>query len=566
MKNYLIFILIILALSACSGPRGDAAGIINSERISYSDFIRSYQGHTANFQVANGRMPNSEEKNAIFNETWRNIITHVILKDAFEKYQVSVTEQEVIDTLLVSIPSYLKNSPSLMINGKFNHELYYQSVRYDSPFNMSPVRRNYYEYYVPVQKLKEKLIDEQLNNGRNTKQITEIAVSKADFDLIVFDPLAMEPVISDTEIESYYNRNLEQFVMDPIYSIEYISLPVSPNEIDQQYTEAVTDTIHTQVIAGKSFETIINEKQEQIPGLSLSEPGFVRIENIDPDTLPILERLQDNSFSRPIPIGSGFAIYQKLQRSKSMLSYRALQIPPIISPSTVNAYYAQARGAMNLAQETSMSVAASELELKLAQHNNLSVKDLWYTDKLVVDYVVSNLMTHKKGDILEPTYSNITGNWLIIRLSENQVNRVHPLAEVKHQITPILIASRQQMLAQQMALQWLQENPSLNPDPERDRFESYSQAGIDSKYAKKELDLIYLNAMQRYLQKQKPQVDRLDDLFVILIPKAYYPSNSNEIDRSLLKGIYTRQLPENWFETWVKEKEQKARIRIFVTP
>ncbi len=566
MNKYILAIIALISLFACSGPRGDAAGIINSQRITYPEFIRSYQAHTANFQRVNQRVPNNEEKRSIFKETWENITTHVILKDYFERYQIRTSEQEVLDTLLTNIPSYLEQSPAFMIDGEFDPELYNQSLRYDKPVNLSATRRHYFEYYVPVQKLKQKMIDEDIRDKKKTGYIAEIASGTADFELIVFDPEDMKPILSDGEIEAYYQRNLERFAMKPIYSVQYMALNISPQEEDNIYTKAVVDSIHAQLNAGKSMETVIRERSEQLPGIKLEEPGFVKIGAIDPNILPTLELLSDKAYSRPLKIGSGYAIFQKLQRSKSMMSYRTLQIPPLLSQNTINSSYSQAVAAQNLAQSLGMKLAAEELELKIIEHHNLSVNDVWFNDFQVVEQVNSMLMKNKKGDFLDPLYSTLTGAWLIVQLTENQVNRVYPLSEVKDTIVPELMDTRKKQLAKEKAEQWLYQNPELKPVPSRDRFQSYKRAGIDSKYANHNLDMAFLTGIQRFQKKQKPEVTTLGEIHVILIPKAFYPARNITADTDLIRSLYSRSLDPNWFENLIQDHERKAKVRIFVSP
>lgn len=566
MTRNISILVILFSLFSCAGPRRDSAGIINSQRISQADFIRSLQGHTANFQLEKKRMPNADEKVALFNETWKNIATHVILKEQFKRHHIEVTPQEVIDSLMTNIPGYYRNSASLQVNGTFDPELYYQSVRYDSPVNMANVRRNYYEYYVPVQKLKASLIEDDLRDKRKINTIAEISTSKADFDLVIFDPSQMEPIVSESEIEAYYQRNLERFAMDPYYSLEYISIPVNANQNDFLFTKAVTDSIYEQIVAGKSLETVQMERSEQLPGIKLLEPGFVRVDNIDEEALAVLEPLPDNSHSRPIAIGGGYHIYQKLQRTKSMMSYRVLQIPPIISQNSINNQYENALSTIGLARTIGTDEAAAELDLELHKHRNLSVTDLWYSDKLVVDRVNAQLMDFKRGDFLNPVYSPITGSWLVIKLTENTVNRVYPLAEVREQIIPEITQNRQKTMAEQNARNWLRDNPQLRVVPGRDLYLSYDNAGIDSQYQGNSLEMVYLNAMRRYINKQAPVVQSLGNVQVIMLPRAYYPQKNQKADPRLLKKLYTRQLPPDWFDSWMQEQHKKARIQIFVKP
>lgn len=568
MRRILFLILLGIILVSCSGPQGENAGIINGQRITYPEFVRSYRGHTANFQLRAQRAPTNEERIAIFNETWENITKHVILTENYKKYDIKVTDQEVIDTLLTNIPPYLQDTPALKVNGEFDYDLYYQSIRYDSPVNMSPVRRHYYEYYIPIQKLKEELIDENVQKSRRAKRINEIAVSRADFDLLVFDPEDMTPVIGDNEIEAYYQRNMEQFALEPIYGVQYISIPVDPDESDQIYTQAVTDSIYIEIIQGKQFETIVSERQAYIPELNIFSSGFVRVENVDRQLLDILEYIPSDAYSKPIKVGNGYTIYQKLQRTKSMISYRALQIPPILSPATVNAQYSKAVGAIKLARKLGMEETARELDLEMIELNRLSLNDIWYPDLRVVERVNAQLYTHKKGDFIDPIYSNLSGSWIVFYLTENKVNRVRPLADVRDSILETLIEERKHHLAAQKAKEFINVHPDLKiPEEPGDYIHlRYNRGGIFSKYKDHSLDIAYVNAISRYLDNKPPQVDKIGDYYIIIIPREYYKNSKDKLEPGKLRELYVKQLDPDWFDQWMQERMDKAKIQIFVKP
>ena len=569
MKRILLLIAISLILVSCSGPKpgGNNAGSINGTRIPYADFVDAYKGHIENFQGRTERAPNAEERTKLFNSTWQDITKHVILKEQFQHHNIKVTAKEAIDSLFVTIPPYLKNEPTLMIDGKFDQDLYYQSVHYDSPVNMSLVRRNYYMLYVPIQKLKQKLIDEKLSKSKLTKELSEIVVSKADFELLVFDPAQMNPVISDAEIKTYYQKNRERFALEPIYGVSYISLPVNPAEADREYTVAVTDSIYYELGLGKSFETVIFERQESLPGLSIANPGFVRVENVEQDLLDVLEYLPDNGYSKPMAVGRGFTIYQKLQRTKSMIDYRALQIPPILVPATINAQYNQAESALNLARKIGIQAAANELELPVEAHSEITLSDIWHKDLAIPEQVNAQLMTHKKGDFIKPLYSTLTGSWLVLQFTENQVNRVRPLADVKSIIIPELTDSRRLTLAEQRAHEWLSQNPGLKTTGESGQYllKQYNKGGINSEYAGQSLDLAYLSAIQRHLNNEKPQPSKLGDYQIILIPRAYYADKRGKADPHVLKDLYVRQSDPNWFNIWLDERVRNADVKIHIT-
>lgn len=573
MKHILGTLALMISLFACSGPRADSAGIINGERIPYPRFVRSYQEHTANFQIRAGRAPSAEEKAAIFNETWQNITKHIILKDLFKRYDITVSEQEVIDTLLTNIPESLKEISGFEVDGKFDEKLYFQSVRYDSPVNMAYIRRNYYEYYVPIQKLKERLIDEQVAKSKKSQEIREIAMGTADFDLLIFDPADINPILSDNDIEAYYQKNLERFALESIYSVKYISIPVEPSYQDMAYTRASADSIYTELKQGKSMESIVSERQSFLPGLSALNPGFVRVENVDPALMKILDYLPENSYSELTPVGKGFVIYQKLQRTKSMINYRILQIPPILDPASISAQFSRAEAALNLAQKIGIAEAAEELDIPLQSRDNITLKDIWHSDLAVVEQVNAQLMVYKKGDFIPPIYSTLTGSWVLIQLSENQVNRVRPLADVKDTIIAELKEIRRKTLARQIAEEWITKNPSLEVNPQSDlyKLQQYQRGGIHSEYHNLSLDLAYVRAMQRYFDKLKPQPEKLGDYQIILIPRNYYPSKEDHSKTEAfkftdLRDLYVRLLEPDWFDNWMQERVNSAKVQIFVKP
>lgn len=566
MKRILFVLISALIVFGCAAPGSNNAGVINGTKIAYPDFIRAYQGHTANFQLKTQQVPNNKDKIAIFDETWQNITRHVILKQYFKSYGIRTTNQEVLDTLAANPPEFLRNHEAFVVDGKFNGDLYLQSLRYDNPLNLSLVRREYLEYYVPIQKLKEKMIEKELANNKDALLIAEIITGKADFDLIAFDANEMVPYISDAELESYYNRNLEDFAMQPIFSVQYLNLVMEPLDEDRSFVKAVADSIFYELNRGKNMERVHRERQEQLPGLTLLDAGFVRVDSMDEELLSILEPMVDNAFSRPQSSGRGFIIYQKLQRTKSMMNYRALQIPPILSPYSRDHYFKQATSAMELAKKIGIDQAADELDLQLIEQENIEIGDLWHPDRLIVDQVHPLLMQYHKGKIFDPMYSPISGSWIIIRLSENQVNRVYPFEKVKERIIPIIMDSRKHELARQKANEWVDKQRDGRLYADGKEITSYTSVGLGALWQGQSLDMPYVHAMQRYLGKKKPHPQQFGEYQIVIVPKKFYADKRAKADRDLLKDIYTQTLEPEWFDKLLESEMRKAKVEIYTSP
>lgn len=568
MKHLFLLLISALILASCSGPRGNSAGIINGTRISYPEYIRALQGNTIDFRSVTNRAPDDAEKRQIFNETWRNLSMRVILNDYYKKYDINVSEAEVLDSLSNNIPHFIRSSEVFFTDGKFDSELYLQSLRYDRPVNLSTLRNRYFNDHIPIQKLKPHIIDNELLSKKTRQNIASIMASTVDFDLLVFDPKQMNVVISEQELRGYYQQNLDKYAMEPIYSLSYLSLPITLQEIDLNYSYSVADSIYEEISLGKSFESIREERREYLPGLRIVDSDFVRVEHVDKAILDIIEPLPEGAQSKLIRQDNGYFIYRKHQRTKSMIRYSTLQIPPVISPSTINAQHDNAMAAYRLAQSLGIQETAIELGIRSYVTGKVSPGEKWHQDTLVISTIESRLMERKKGDLLEPIYSSATGSWIIALLIENQVNRAQPYQEVKDAIQAEIRVSRQKQLSEQKAREWLMLNPDLTVNEDVGNYElvRYSQSGIDARYKTHDLNRVFLNAMLRHQRSEKPQVEQLEELTLILIPRKVQPQKDARVDSQKVRSLFVQTLSPNWFELWMEEKLNQAKIQIFVSP
>ena len=568
MKKSILYLLFIVLLASCGGPRGDSAGIINGKKIANSEFIRAYQTRTIDYRSIYKHAPDAEEKLQIFENTWLDIAQHVILMDYFKKYQIHSNEKEVLDSLSANIPLVFLESNLFKVNGVFDMDMYLSSVHNDNPINMADTRKQYLDYYIPIQKLKPYIIDNELLDSKKRKELAEAINSKADFELLVFDPTQLKLSISESELRNYYQKNMERYALPAVYELEYIKLPIQMQEYDLQYSRAVADSIYQELSYGRNLDALYQEKRTHLAGLTLSEAEFVPENMINEELLGILDLLPDNKTSRLIPYENGYIIYQKMQRTKSMIRYRHLQIPPLISPATVEGHYEAALGAMELAKSLGMRKAAQELDSPLEKTATLSLGDNWYPDELIRKSVESKLPGTKKGDYLSPIYSPATCSWVIIYLTDNKVNKAQAFSQVKQEIEEQLFSERKQELARQKAQNWLLRNPDYKTDKDSPEYElmQYQNIGSEALYKGKKLDRIYLNAMLAKKAGKSLFIQSLGEASLILIPRKIYPPAKNKIAITELREYFLRSQPVNWFELWLNGKVREAKIEIYTKP
>jgi len=182
--------------------------------------------------------------------------------------------------------------------------------------------------------------------------------------------------------------------------------------------------------------------------------------------------------------------------------------------------------------------------------------------------VHEQLLAEKKGNILKPIYSPVTSSWVVIQLSENQIDRVKPLAEVKSQIVIELTQQRKQSLANKRAEEWLGQNPSLkvsSQDPDYQLI-SFQGSNIHANHQNIPLALPYLKAIERLQDKQPPLQDTLNGYSIILIPRTLKLNPKARADADFIRDLFIQSLGDKWFESWLDKKVEAAKVQIFVSP
>ena len=216
---YLFAIALALTLFSCASTQEHIAGTINGQAIPMDQFASSHRGHYENFYILNERGPSMEEKNEIIKQTWDSITKHVILQQQFRRFNITSSLQEALDTLHINPPVYIVSSPRFQKDGVFDRALFVQALRYDQSEEIQAVIRQYRDYYVPIAKLKQKLIRKELMTSRDKKLIRNVLNAVVDLELISIDPSLKEVSIKDEEVQFYYDTNPGKFALEPKYSV-----------------------------------------------------------------------------------------------------------------------------------------------------------------------------------------------------------------------------------------------------------------------------------------------------------------------------------------------------------
>jgi len=326
--TYIIITLLIsvLLISGCATQKVNSAGKINGVYIYKQDFLNSLRGHFTGFVLEKDRTPDDYEKIELYKQTWKDIITHIVLKDYFRKYQIQVTKKEVIDTLVNNIPVSIQKAPVFQTKGKFDKSLYLSALLSEDSKLLDWLKRYYYEYYIPLSKLKLELMNSEVISAGELKQLTKIMNTTADISWIVIDPTRTKVTITQNEFQSYYQANSKDFRIKRYARFGWTAIPVSTVAEDEIAAKTKIDSIYFEITNGKPFAYMAERFSHSTTSESGGSLGFINYDSLSPKIKSAIDGLERNGITHPIKIDNFWVLYQLGEKTRNLVKMNELVI------------------------------------------------------------------------------------------------------------------------------------------------------------------------------------------------------------------------------------------------
>jgi hypothetical protein len=558
---YLFAIALALTLFSCASTQEHIAGTVNGQAIPMDQFASSHRGHYENFYILNERGPSMEEKNEIIKQTWDSITKHVILQQQFRRFNITSSLQEALDTLHINPPVYIVSSPRFQKDGVFDRALFVQALRYDQSEEIQAVIRQYRDYYVPIAKLKQKLIRKELMTSRDKKLIRNVLNAVVDLELISIDPSLKEVSIKDEEVQFYYDTNPGKFALEPKYSVAYGYLRLDASEEDICLCQAHADTLYQLLQKGADPAELIKKPTYKDRQVSWAQSGFMRISDMDQKLYVQLCQIKAGQYLPPYTQPGSTAIHRLDQMTKSMISYSTMKIPHLPGSETVDRDKARALQSAMLLETIGYEATEHELDLQFTIKKNIPFNSQWQLD--TPDNRPNEeemLKTLRKGYVPEPVFSYEQSGWLLMQVTDVMPLTRKPVAEVADQIRRIITKAKAHDYALKDAQYAILNNSFTSL---KNQVETKSQLltaqsidHIDAELLDK--NMLFESILGK-LRNEEPKAYQKDGLIVVpLVQNIKY--RKQKVDNTNLYLYFEKSLPADWFDQWMDEQVKKAKI------
>ncbi len=188
-----------------------AVAEVNGEDIPYIAWENLTRQLSQQREQQMGRSLNMDERHAIENQAFDQLVSEVLLQQEYEKRGIRVTDQEIIDAARFSPPPQFYSTPELQTDGRFD------PIKYER-FLQSPVARQqgllaqleaYYRAELPRTKLFAQLAADVWVSDSALLRDFKDQRDSASVSFVAFRPTPTQVAaaeVSDAEVREYYRQ------------------------------------------------------------------------------------------------------------------------------------------------------------------------------------------------------------------------------------------------------------------------------------------------------------------------------------------------------------------------
>jgi len=228
------------------GGRTNNIGIVNGREITYFEFQEAFERQREAQQQQTGQDLTEDQIDRLRDQVWDALVTNILFQQMIDSYGLTVSDDEVRDIILGNNPPDFLKQNFIDSLGNFNRQLYEEAL-FD-PRNREPLIQA--EEFVRQNQLTAKLqslifasitVGEDEVKRKFIDQNTNLDVDYALFDLNLIPDA--EVSVEESDLKSYYERNKNQFKMQPQRKLRYILFPNSPSAEDSSMVQRSLQSI-----------------------------------------------------------------------------------------------------------------------------------------------------------------------------------------------------------------------------------------------------------------------------------------------------------------------------------
>jgi len=445
VKLFILFTLLFALLTACSTNQ-EFAGSVNKNKITLEEYRASVYGGYEAFVSRNNYNPNAQQIRVIQDEVWKTLTQSYALKDLFEKYNVSATYSEVIDSLRVNIPAgFRSNSVFVDEEGRFNSEMYLTSLTTDKPVDMNYARQFYHSTYIPRKKLQKIVLASRAISEKELLKLYNTKYTQADVEFYYFgvDSVKNDPfTITDEDARDYYNSNRETFYVEPTFDLNWVIFDVVATERDRMLTQRLADSLYNEIYYGRRFSILASRYSDQPYARMQGVVGYIDVAELHPEMQRYIRDARENELIPPFYFDNAWWIVKLNDRTEHMVNLNIMKLEDKASAETQKENALKMERFVQLCNRIGFARTADELRLPVYHQSGLSLNNSIIESIGDIANVLRRANNLSEKSILEPMLIPQTNTHVAFQIDRKTTGYYKTLYQAIDQIRQAIFNER----------------------------------------------------------------------------------------------------------------------------
>lgn len=347
-------------------------GSVNGERVSYEEYMATYQSLYRQIQATQAEPITSQQNREIEDQAWEEIVLAILIEQELRSRGITVTDEEIARMAPVAPPPQYVNAPAFQgADGNFDLGLYRNWLSMAGPEQLLELEAVYRSI------LPRELLFRQLQTGKFVSD-AELWQSYRDAnEQVNVRYLALDPrsrymdrglVPSDAEIAAYYEENRDEFLIPAEVDLVAVVIDKTLTEADSAAVEARAAALLGEIAAGADFAEIArSESSDAVSAVEGGELGvFGAGTMVGPFDSAVFEAPVGEVVG-PVRTSFGLHLIEVTERwGADSVSARHVLIPFELPDSSAMALFELADSLEDLASSMSLAEAAAATGLATA--------------------------------------------------------------------------------------------------------------------------------------------------------------------------------------------------------
>src|ERR671915_1435405 len=252
---------------------------VNGRDILYTDWYQRVQRQLEGEQQRAGRSLTQDEVRQIEDGVLDQMVMELLLEQEYRRRSITVTDEELREFARFAPPDWLRASPELQTEGRFDPEKYRRLLT-------SPVARQqgllagleqYYRSEIPRPKLLEQLASGVYVTDAELWRSYQDRTDSAQVSYVAFRPPANLPpdtTIPEADLRRYFEQHKSEFERQGRAWLSVVAIPRTVSAADSAAIRARAAALRAEIAAGANFEDVARrESADTVSGANGGDLG-----------------------------------------------------------------------------------------------------------------------------------------------------------------------------------------------------------------------------------------------------------------------------------------------------